>query len=254
MAGGAAAKRDMVQPRAAPGLQQFAGKMGRAADARGAVVHASGPPREIEILGERTGRHARMHDQHVGEVYRQAHRRDVGARVEARVLHRIGIDRQHAEGGHQDGVAVGRRAQHLAGGDVACRPPGLLSTRTERPALRVSSWARTRATISPPPPAAKPDQQPKLLGGKRLRPARTRRQARARPGSRPVAAAPINDRRYIQLPPAGPCLFAAIMHLQRRAANDSRPRRERRPIRGSRRRGQGSAAGPRGRAPARSSG
>jgi hypothetical protein len=164
--------------------------MAGGADARRAVVHAVRSPGQREILGERVGRHAGMHHQHIGKIDRQAHRRDVGARVVARVLRRIGNDRQDADIGHQEGMAVGRRAQHLAGRQSAAgaglvvdhdrqsAAPGHLLH--QDPGHDVGAAARRSA-----------DQQPELLRRERLRPGGARQQAGCR--GRPDQRSPMHE-------------------------------------------------------------
>ena len=81
--------------------------------------------------------------------------------------------------------------------------PGLLSTMTDRPPLLVSSCARMRATMSPPPPAAKPTSSRICLDGNDC--------ARAAPGNTPAAAADrINDLRYVKRPSLPPPLFRQL--------------------------------------------
>jgi hypothetical protein len=186
----ATAKGHMVQPRPAARLQEFAGEMASTADARRAVVHALRPLGEREILGQRAGRHAGMHDQHVGKIDRQADRRDVGLRVVARVLHRIGIDRQDADIGQQDGVAVGRRSQHFAGRQIAAGA-GLVVDH-DRQAAAFGQLLRQDAGHDVAAAARREaDQQPDLLRRKRLRPGCTRQQAGCR--GRPDQRSPIHE-------------------------------------------------------------
>ena len=164
--------------------------MAGAADARGAVVHAVRPLGEFEILGQRLGRYAGMHGQNVGEIDRQANRRDVGLRIVARVLHGVGIDRQDADIGQQDGVAVGRRAQHLAGRDIAAGA-GLVVDH-DRQAAALGQLLRQDAGDDVAAAARrKTDQQAELLRRERLRPGGARQQAGQR--SRADQRSPIHQ-------------------------------------------------------------
>ena len=166
----AAAERDVVEPGGAARLQELAGKMAGTADARRAVVHAFGPLGERQVLGQRLGRHAGMHDQHVREIDRHAYRRDVRLRIVADILHGVGIDRQHADIGEQDRVTVGRRAQGLAGRDVAAG--ARLVVDQHRQTVALGQLLRQDAGHDIAAAAGREaDNQAELLRWKRLRPA-----------------------------------------------------------------------------------
>ena len=116
----AALVRDMEHVDAGALLEELAGEMSRAA-------HTRRPIGELArlLLGqchefvERLGRHARMHDQHVGKHDAHRDRRDVALRIVGEVLHEVRRDGHRADRGEVNRVAVGRRQGDVLRRDVA---------------------------------------------------------------------------------------------------------------------------------------